>query len=130
VKPIGAAPGSGARFQKRRRGRRSTNPARRNRSSTKPNPTDFRPGADNSWSVSISPDGKWIATAQGRGNTKGEVKIWERATGKVKHTIAEPKGVRVGGVFPQDGNTLATGNYDAMVRFYDASTFRPARHYR
>jgi WD40 repeat protein len=86
--------------------------------------TELRPGADNWWSVSLSPDGKWIATGQGgRGNAKGEVKIWERESGTIKQVIEEPKGVR-SVAFSPDGKVLATGNYDSIVRFYDASTFK------
>src|SRR5438128_1273532 len=55
------------------------------------NSTEIRPGAKNWWSVSVSPDGKWIASGQGDGNSKGEVKIWERETGTIKHVIPEPK---------------------------------------
>ena len=58
------------------------------------NPTLVRPAAVNWWSVSVSPDGRWIATAEGDSGSKGEVKIWDRVERTVKHAIAEPKGVR------------------------------------
>ncbi|MDB5309063.1 MAG: High-affnity carbon uptake protein Hat/HatR, partial [Gemmataceae bacterium] len=83
---------------------------------------DVRPGAVNWWSVAVSPDGKTVATAQGDSSSKGEVRVWDRETGKVKHTIRESKGVRAVAYSP-DGKTLVTASYDAVVRFYDAAAF-------
>ena len=84
---------------------------------------DIRPGSTNWWSVSVSPDGKQIATSQGdTEGKKGEVKIWERSTGKITNVIQEPKGVRAV-AFSPDGKMLATGNYDGKLRFYETATF-------
>src|SRR5580692_370069 len=67
------------------------------------------------WSVSVSPEGKQIATAQGNGN-KGEVKIWDVETGKIVHVISEAKGVKSVAYSP-DGTILVAGCYGGKLRF-------------
>src|SRR5262249_6939798 len=84
-------------------------------------PADIRPKGLNWRSVSVSPDGKTIATAHGSRPTKGELWLWDRESGKVKQTIAEPQGVRSVAYSP-DGKLIVTGNFDGVVRFYDADT--------
>jgi WD40 repeat protein len=48
------------------------------------------------WFPSFSPDGKWLVTAHGswRGEEGGEVRVWNVTTGKVRHTVPSPRGVR------------------------------------
>src|SRR5262245_60370201 len=83
------------------------------------NSTVVRPQGATMWSLAVSPDGKFIATSHGNGNTRGQIKLWDAATGKVKLTIEEPKGTR-SVAYSADGKIIASGCYDGAIRFYDA----------
>ena len=88
------------------------------------NSIEIRPTSPNWWSVSVSPDGKRIATTEGDSQgKKGAVRIWDRGNGKVIKLFEEPKGTRAV-AFSPDGKLLATGNYDSTLRIYDANTFQ------
>jgi WD40 repeat protein len=86
-----------------------------------PASTDVRPRGLAMWAVAVSPDGKTIAATHGNKPTKGEVRLWDRETGKPRRTLAEPHGTRCT-AFSPDGKILATGNYDAAIRLYDPET--------
>lgn len=85
------------------------------------NATEIRPAGPYWWAVAVSPNGKMIATSHGNGNTRGQVRLWDTESGKVKWTANEPKGTRAV-VFSPDGKIIASGCFDAAVRFYDADT--------
>ncbi len=85
--------------------------------------TDSRSDGTNWWSVTVSPDGKYIANAQSTPGKPGEVKIWDPATGTIVYTIQEPQGLRAL-AFSPDGKSLATGSSDGAVRLYETATFR------
>ncbi|HXD89064.1 MAG TPA: hypothetical protein VN641_21410 [Urbifossiella sp.] len=88
------------------------------------NSIEIRPTSPNWWSVSVSPDGKRLATTEGDSQgKKGAVRIWDRGTGKVIKLFEEPNGTRAV-AFSPDGKLLATGNYDSTLRVYDANTFQ------
>jgi WD40 repeat protein len=74
------------------------------------------------WGATLSPDGKTIATAHGLQQNRGEVRIWDVPTEKVKLSIPFSKGVRSISFSP-DGKALVTACYDGVVRFHDPSTF-------
>jgi WD40 repeat protein/beta-lactamase regulating signal transducer with metallopeptidase domain len=84
--------------------------------------TLIRPRGVTMWAVAVSPDGKTIATGHGEYSTKGEVRIWDRESGKVTHTIPYEKGVRAV-AFSPDGTTLATTCFDGALRLHDPATF-------
>jgi WD40 repeat protein/beta-lactamase regulating signal transducer with metallopeptidase domain len=84
--------------------------------------TMIRPRGVTMWSVALSPDGKTLATGHGEYTTKGEVRIWDRESGKVTHTIPHDKGVRTV-AFSPDGTILVTACFDGALRFYDPNTF-------
>lgn len=74
------------------------------------------------WGATLSPDGKTIATAHGALQTRGEIQIWDRETGKVKQSLSFEKGVRSLGFSP-NGKVLVSAAYDGVVRFHDPTTF-------
>lgn len=86
-----------------------------------PASTEIRVSGQAWWAVAVSPDGKSAATAHGNGNTKGAVRIWDLASGKVKWSAEEPSGTRTVAISP-DGKTVATGSFDRAIRFYDADS--------
>ena len=68
--------------------------------------------------VSVSPDGKLIATA----GIRGSVAVIERAERKMLHTLVGP-GLPVWSVaFFPDNRTLLTGGTDRMIRRWNAAT--------
>jgi WD40 repeat protein/serine/threonine protein kinase len=74
--------------------------------------------------VAFSPDGKRIASASSlRSNTIGEIKIWDRATGKeLLPPMLGHFGPVVGVAYSPDGKTLASAGWDKTVKLWDAAT--------
>jgi WD40 repeat protein len=71
--------------------------------------------------VAFSPDnGRWVVT--GTGDVKGEVTVWDAATGKRWYTLPPLPG-HAGGVsslaFSRDGRRLASLSIDGTVSVYD-----------
>jgi WD40 repeat protein len=58
--------------------------------------------------LAFSPDGKWMAGDNGR----GELAVWDRATGKHRFTAARAAAPFGGIAFSKDGDTLCAGAYD------------------
>jgi WD40 repeat protein len=75
------------------------------------------------WFPRFSPDGKWLLSAHGSwdGNEGGEVRMWDAATGKVKHVIQQSRGIR-SVCWSPDGKTFVIGGYAGDLRFFDAGT--------
>jgi WD40 repeat protein len=70
-------------------------------------------------SFALSPDGKLIATG---GTNENPVKIWDAGSGELKQTLnGHEKGV-LSLAFSQDGQTLASGGYDNIIRLWDMKT--------
>jgi WD40 repeat protein len=74
-------------------------------------------------SVSLSSDGKWLAT----GSTDGTARLWEMATGKEVRAFqglaAQVASVSLSG----DGKWLATGGSDNIARLWEVATGKEAR---
>ncbi len=83
-----------------------------------PNSAQVQPRELAWWAVAVAPDGKTVATAHGNGDTKGVVRVWELASGKVVWSADEPSGTRSVAISP-DGTTVATGSFDRGIRLYD-----------
>ena len=79
---------------------------------------------DVAWCVAFSPDGKSVVTSSGnRDASAGELRRYDLGGEKpVQIFLAEEKhGIRWL-AFAPDGKTLATAEYDGMVRIRDAAT--------
>jgi WD40 repeat protein len=66
--------------------------------------------------VAFSPDDRWIATA----NMKGNVTVWDATTGQIVHTF-DPHGPVWGVAFSPDGRRLATLSGEGRVTVHDAT---------
>src|SRR5437588_10441750 len=58
------------------------------------------------WCVAFSPDAKTLASVSGLQHLKGELILWETATGKPKVRVQQALGIRFV-AFSPDGTTLA-----------------------
>jgi WD40 repeat protein len=75
------------------------------------------------WFPDFAPDGKWLVTPHGswKSNEGGEVRVWDVKTGKVRHVIPSPRGVRTV-LWSPKGTFFASGNYRGDLRLYDPET--------
>ena len=86
-------------------------------------PLTFRGHSNWVMGVAVSPDGKQVASASAvLFNTMGEIKLWDRATGEVRHTLLGHVGPAVGVAFSPDGKRLASAGWDGTARVWDAAT--------
>jgi WD40 repeat protein len=68
--------------------------------------------------VAISPKGNLAAT----GDEAGRIRLFEIATGKVRHTLAADSGAITGLAFAPDQSSLYSASPDKSVRVWDVST--------
>ena len=75
--------------------------------------------------VAFSPDSSLLATAGGslveRTNI-GEVRLWETATGRERHSLSFPEGAAPVVAFHPDGQTVVAGGRAGVVRAWDVRT--------
>jgi WD40 repeat protein len=69
-------------------------------------------------SVVFSPDGSKLAS----GSHDHTVRVWDVATGQVKHTLKGHSGLVNSVAFSRDGSKLASGSLDCTVRVWDVAT--------
>ncbi len=71
------------------------------------------------WALTLSPDGRTLAT----GSANGTIRLWELATSK---QIGQPIAAHTGNVtslaFSPDGKMLASGGDDRAIRLWDVAT--------
>jgi WD40 repeat protein len=75
------------------------------------------------WFPRFSPDGKWLLSAHGHWDARqgGEVRMWEAGTGKPKHVIVQPRGVR-SVCWAPDSSYFVMGGYAGDLRVFDSTT--------
>jgi WD40 repeat protein len=89
--------------------------------------TTFSGAIDAVRAVSFSPDGSLLAAAGGQPGRRGEVKVWEVASGKLTGTMVGHKDAIYAAAFSPDGKTLATSSYDKMIELWDVANAKPLR---
>jgi WD40 repeat protein/HEAT repeat protein len=70
------------------------------------------------WSVKFSPDGKSIATT----SDDGTARLWDLATGKLRHNLVGHEGTVRHCAFTNDGSQLLTSGFDRTIRVWDMAT--------
>ena len=71
-------------------------------------------------SLTISLDGKWLAS----GNYSGQVRVWELGTRQRVANFQAHGGLVYGLAFSPDGKLLATGGNDQLIHFWETGTWR------
>ena len=77
--------------------------------------------------VAFSPDGKLLAAGGGEPAQKGEVKIWNVASGNEVITFNGHSDAVYAIAFSPDGKVLATSSYDKMIQLWDVATGKPLK---
>jgi WD40 repeat protein/serine/threonine protein kinase len=72
--------------------------------------------------VAFSPDGRWIATAQGFGDTEYAIQLWETASGRPAGVFTGHKQSIASIAFSPDGKTLASSSEDSTLKFWNIAT--------
>jgi WD40 repeat protein len=89
---------------------------------TKKEVRQLDPGAGEThvvYGAAFSPDGKYIASAEGHART---AIIWEVATGKIVRVLTGHKGYVLAVAYSPDGKLLVTSSGEGEVKLWDAKT--------
>jgi WD40 repeat protein len=71
------------------------------------------------WGVlGVPPNGSWLASA----GHDGEVRIWDPATGTIRHTLTGHTGRVAALAVAPNGSWLASAGHDGEVRIWDPAT--------
>ena len=73
------------------------------------------------WSVAYSPVGELIAVGVGRPSARGELQLWDAASGQLRARSKERRGV-ASVAFSPDGDLVAGCNWENLVKIYRTET--------
>ncbi|WP_199247710.1 serine/threonine-protein kinase [[Phormidium] sp. ETS-05] len=68
--------------------------------------------------VAFSPDGKILAT----GSADNTIRLWDVATGKLRHTLSNSQGIIYSVAFTGDGDILASGSASGQIQLWNVAT--------
>ncbi len=71
--------------------------------------------------MAYSPNGRTLATGSGSASERGTLVLWDLLTGRARVWLSQPLGVR-SVAFSPDGEKVAAGGWDNMIRIYEART--------
>src|SRR5262249_32305021 len=81
--------------------------------------------SERTYSIAVSPDGKWLATASGDPGQYGLARLWSAEPGgawKPVRDVGESQDVVFGATFSPDGKRRATAGADRIVRVFETET--------
>jgi WD40 repeat protein len=73
------------------------------------------------WAVSLARDGRTMAVARGFSDAGAAVQLWDLTEGTKKAIFESPKVVHAV-AFSPDGQRLATGGFDNVLRIFDVAS--------
>ncbi|KAI3035032.1 hypothetical protein CBS76997_10834 [Aspergillus niger] len=65
---------------------------------------------------------KTVTQTEGDSESHGTIKLWDAATGALKHTLKGHSGIVYSVAFSGDGQLLASGSSDKTIKLWDAAT--------
>jgi WD40 repeat protein len=78
--------------------------------------------------VTFTPDSRWVIACVNKGDTDGEVRMWEATTGKLVHTLTDYQGLGYGLAVSSDGKHLATTDYN-IAQIRNLTTRKPLHEF-
>ncbi len=93
------------------------------------NPRELLRSPTQWWNMSISPDGRYLATAHQSGKS-GTIRLWDTRTNKYLSKIVEPKDGTRFVLFHPKGKYLVSANFDSFVRVYEYPELKKVHEFK
>ena len=77
--------------------------------------------------MTVSPNGRWLASATGVWEEYGEIELWDVAGSHVERTLRGHSHLISGLAFSPDSTRLASAGYDHVVKLWDPATGQELR---
>ena len=78
---------------------------------------------ERTWSIAISPDGKFLAAASGDPGLSGELRVYTLPNASEPQILERISDMMLVARFSPDGSLLATGGADNTIRIYEVPSF-------